>query len=455
MESTPGRVKLENMTSTPGEQPASPPGTLAGGAREGNGTTPRSHPRLERNQEEAWIAGVASGLAWHLDWPIWLVRMCFMALTLTGFLGIAIYVVLWVVMPSQEVVRQAPGLEAASHQGMRPDRPRFRSNFGRIFAALLLVLGVILLVQSIGFGVSASFFGPAALAGMGLVLVWIQSDTDDEASRAASNAPEWLRPWVASRGIIAIIRVVLGAVLLGLAVSMLAASRIGVAQLPFVFLVAGLTVLGVGVVAMPWYMRYQRELNTAREAKLISDTRADMAAHLHDSVLQTLALIQRQSDDPVKVAGLARRQERELRSWLYGDSGDEEEMTFKSALQEAALAVDAERGVPVECVCVGDLPLDDDLRAMVQAAREAIMNAAKHSGAAVIDVYAEIDDDGQHQVIEVFIRDRGKGFNPGEIAGDRMGVRRSIIERMQRHNGHARIRSAPGEGTEIRLEMTR
>lgn len=414
-----------------------------------------SHPPLERNNYETWIAGVASGLARHLDWPIWLVRMCFMALTLTGFLGIAIYLVLWMVIPASKDAHEAPGIVAATHQGMRLAKQRPATNIGRILAALLLVTGVILLVQSIGFGISASYFGPAGLAGVGLVLLWIPSDRGDEKHREAIHAPEWLRPWVDSRGVIAVIRVILGAVFLGLAVSMLAAAQVGIGQLPFILVVSGLTVLGVGVVAMPWYVRYQHELNKAWEAKLVSDTRADMAAHLHDSVLQTLALIQRQASDPVQVAGLARRQEKELRAWLYGENAAEDGATFKTALETAALEVDAERGVPVQCVCVGDIPLDDGLRAMVHAAREAIMNAAKHSNANSIDVYAEIDEDGGQTMIEVFIRDRGKGFNLEEIGEDRMGVRRSIIERMERHNGHARIRSAPGEGTEIRLEMTR
>lgn len=440
---------------TSGEQPTDQLPNPSGEAVRQEGAA-GAHPPLERDNYEAWIAGVASGLARHLDWPIWLVRMCFMALTLTGFLGIAIYVVLWVVMPARQGEHGAPGIVAATHQGMRlANKERPAANIGRILAALLLVTGVILLVQGIGFGISASYFGPASLAGVGLVLLWIPSDRDDEKSREAIQAPEWLRPWVHSKGVIAVIRVILGAASIGLAVSMLAASQVGIAQLPFILVVAGLTVLGVGVVTMPWYVRYQRELNKAWEAKLISDTRADMAAHLHDSVLQTLALIQRQANDPVQVAGLARRQERELRAWLYGENAAEDGATFKTALEAAALEVDAERGVPVQCVCVGDIPLDDDLRAMVHAAREAIMNAAKHSNASSIDVYAEIDEDGEQTTIEVFIRDRGKGFNIEQIGEDRMGVRRSIIERMKRHNGHARIRSAPGEGTEIRLEMTR
>ena len=174
-----------------------------------------------------------------------------------------------------------------------------------------------------------------------------------------------------------------------------------------------------------------------------------MAAHLHDSVLQTLALIQRQADDPKAIQQLARRQERELRTWLYGD--ELHETTLKAALTAAAVEVEDERGIPVELVVVGDCDTSDPVQSLVRAAREAMVNAAKHSGADKIDVYAEIDEER----IEVFVRDRGQGFDLDGVAEDRMGVKGSIIDRMARHGGTATVRSTPGEGTEVRLEITR
>ncbi len=201
--------------------------------------------------------------------------------------------------------------------------------------------------------------------------------------------------------------------------------------------------------AAPWILRVRRSLAAAREEKMLADARADMAAHLHDSVLQTLALIQRQASDPKAVAALARRQERELRSWLYGESVDE--TTLKAALAAAAADVEDVHGVPVELVSVGDVPLDAELGALVRAAREAMVNAAKHSGADKIDVYAEAEDG----LVEVFVRDRGVGFDQADVPADRMGVRGSIVERLQRSGGSATIRSAPGEGTEVKLEMHR
>ena len=178
-------------------------------------------------------------------------------------------------------------------------------------------------------------------------------------------------------------------------------------------------------------------------------TRIHMAAHLHDSVLQTLALIQRQASDPRAVVQLARRQERELRAWLYGETSDES--TVKAALVAAAAEVEDDHGLDVDIVVVGDRDLDAGLRALVQAAREAMVNAAKHAHVGRIDVYAEMDDGS----VEVFVRDRGRGFNLDEVGEDRMGVRGSIVERLRRAGGNATIRSAPTEGTEVRLEMKR
>jgi signal transduction histidine kinase len=173
-----------------------------------------------------------------------------------------------------------------------------------------------------------------------------------------------------------------------------------------------------------------------------------MAAHLHDSVLQTLALIQRQAGDPVVVSQLARTQERELRNWLF-DAPDPERLTLKSALQAAAAEVEDALRVPIEVVSVGDIDVDDCVRPVVAAAREAMANAARHSGAGRVDVFAEVAD----RTIEVFVRDRGRGFVLADVPGDRQGVRGSILDRMHRHGGEAEIRSAPDEGTEVRLAV--
>lgn len=409
---------------------------------------------LHRNRDEAWLGGVASGIARHLGWPIWLVRLCFVGLTMSSVLAIGVYAALWMLMSDAPAPGQPPGLEAASHQGMREkgeERPRRRSNVGAITALVMMAGGGFMLANSLGLGLAGAFFWPALLAAIGIALVWLQADAPDEQTPTPSGVPQWIAPLLGTKKWASTLRVVMGMGLVGAALSMLAASQIGVDQVPVVLWVAGMTLTGVGVVAAPWVLRYRRKLDAAREEKLIADTRADMAAHLHDSVLQTLALIQRQADDPRQVASLARRQERELRTWLYADQPGPG--TLKTALVAAGGEVEDGRGIPVEVVCVGDIDLTPDLRAIVQAAREAMMNAAKHSKADLIDVYAEVDRDCEEPLVQVFVRDRGQGFDLDAIADDRMGVRGSIIGRMERHGGTARVRSAPGEGTEIRLEM--
>ena len=214
--------------------------------------------------------------------------------------------------------------------------------------------------------------------------------------------------------------------------------------------VAGvLGVAGLALMVGPWLFRLVGDLSEERAARVRSQERADMAAHLHDSVLQTLALIQKHAADGRTVATLARAQERDLRSWLYGETAPPD-TSVASALRAAAAEVEDGHGVPVEVVTVGDAPVSDRLRPLVLAAREAMVNAAKHSGAEQVDVYAECAD----AQVEVFVRDRGRGFDESSVPEDRLGVRNSIVDRMRRHGGTAAIRTAPGDGTEVRLAMS-
>jgi signal transduction histidine kinase len=202
------------------------------------------------------------------------------------------------------------------------------------------------------------------------------------------------------------------------------------------------------IVFGPWFVRLGRSLASERAARIREQERAEMAAHLHDSVLQTLALIQNRAGDAHEVAALARRQERELRGWLFnrGSAGGER---IKAVMERAAAEVEELHGIPIEVVVVGDGQLDTRLEALVQAAREAMTNAAKFAGSGRIDLYAEV---GENRV-EAFVRDRGVGFDPAAIPQDRRGVRDSIIARMQRHGGRGIVHSAPGQGTEVELVM--
>jgi signal transduction histidine kinase len=206
--------------------------------------------------------------------------------------------------------------------------------------------------------------------------------------------------------------------------------------------------VGLSVIFAPLIARMGRSLAAERAERIRSQERAEMAAHLHDSVLQTLALMQKRADDPREVAALARRQERELRSWLSGrGEAAQDGRRLASALEAAADEIEREHGVPIDVVAVGDAPLGEPGKAAVAAAREAMLNASKFGGGSPVDVYAEADDNR----IQIFVRDRGPGFDPASIPGDRRGVRESIVGRMERHGGSATIRTPEGGGTEVEL----
>jgi signal transduction histidine kinase/phage shock protein PspC (stress-responsive transcriptional regulator) len=407
------------------------------------------HRRATRVAEGAMLGGVCTGLARHLGWPVMVIRAGFVALVIFQFIGVIAYGALWLLLPPESTTT-APGLEAASRTGLRdPSRPRRRVDWGMLVALIAFGGGLLWLVQTSGFGVSQQLFWPVAFACAGAALVWRQADSAQQKRwRAEAGGKVWLAPFVARDGWPALVRVIVGLGLVGAAFGIVLAQEGHIDQLPEVMAMTTLALAGLAVVLAPWLHRSRAALNQARAEKVRADARADMAAHLHDSVLQTLALIQRHADDPKAVSQLARRQERELRSWLYEE--ELPETTLKAALTAVAAEVEDERGVPVDVVVVGDCDTSDQVQALVRAVREALVNAAKHSGADKIDVYAEVDDDR----VEVFVRDRGRGFDLDGVGEDRMGVKGSILDRMERHGGMASIRSRQGEGTEVRLEIT-
>jgi signal transduction histidine kinase len=216
-----------------------------------------------------------------------------------------------------------------------------------------------------------------------------------------------------------------------------------------------LIIAAVAVVFGPWWIRIARDLVTERQARIRAEERAEMAARVHDSVLQTLALIQRRADQPQQVVQLARAQERELRAWLFDGhapgSMDGQATTLAAGVQLIQQEAEAAHGITVEAVTVGDCDLDDGLSALLAAAREATVNAAKWSGAGVVSLFAEVEP-GQ---VSLYVRDRGRGFDPEAVPADRKGLAESIRARMARRGGSATVRSAPGEGTEVSLTMPR
>ncbi len=219
----------------------------------------------------------------------------------------------------------------------------------------------------------------------------------------------------------------------------------------------GAVLLLAAIIALlgPWWLRIARDLMAERQARVRAEERAEVATRVHDSVLQTLALIQRRADDPQQVISIARAQERELRSWLFDGrapgSMDGLASTVADGVRVIQQEVEAQHGIVVEAISVGDCPLDDSLGALLAAAREATVNAAKWSGASTVSLFAEVEPDA----VSVFVRDRGRGFDPSSVPADRKGLAESIRARMARRGGTATIRSTPGEGTEVALCMPR
>ena len=405
--------------------------------------------RSTRPLSTAWIGGVCAGLADHLGWPVLLIRLAFVVVSAFALTGLWAYLVLWLAMPRTVAEPSAPGLEANSRAGLRstPAASFSGVDLGLATALALLGIGLIWIVQVSGWGLAPRALAVGILTGGGLGMIWWQAD--HVSTREVVRGSGWQRlvaPLV--RHWSSVVGILLGLVSLAAAVAVLVLSS-GLDEPSRTFLLLGASVAAIALAVLPWIIRVRHTLAEARQEAMLADARADMAAHLHDSVLQTLALIQRQAGDPKKVTALARRQERELRQWLYGDAPTGGSLV--EALTAELLDVEDTHGVDVELVSVGDTELTPELAALVRASREAMVNAAKHSGAERVDVFAEADED----LVSVFIRDRGKGFDLAEIDEDRMGVRASIVERVKRAGGRAIIRTAPGEGTEVRLELPR
>lgn len=401
---------------------------------------------------QGWLGGVCAGVGAYLGVAPVLLRVAFVVLGCWRLTGVLAYFLVWLIVPLRPEQPDAPGLEAHSRSGLRPAPPVARSSaleWGQLAALALFGGGSLWLVQRFGWGLPGYWFIVAALAASGLGLVWWKADHASLRGLRASDGPwAWLAPVLAQWTTVLALSVGAGAVATAVVMTAMALPLGEGAIVGRTLAATGLVLAALSAMAAPWALRVRRSLAQAREAKLVSDARADVAAHLHDGVLQTLALIQKQAGDPREVTRLARRQERELRAWLYGAAVPD--ATLKSALTEAGQEIEDHYPVNVELVTVGDADITPRLAELVKAAREAILNAAKHSGAPAIDVFAEVAG-GR---VEVFVRDRGVGFDPEQVREGRLGVERSIMERMNRHGGTARVRSAPGTGTEVTLEMT-
>ncbi|WP_273657595.1 ATP-binding protein [Corynebacterium jeddahense] len=372
------------------------------------------YPKMTRERSERVVAGVAAGAARHLGLDVKWVRLFFVAASFAGGFGALLYAALWMFVPLSRTD------EPVTRQRLSP------VNVGLValgFAGALIALQV-----SSGAGATVVFVLGVLIVGAVIALQAYDRGTGTAANVAALT---------------------LGAVLIiagALAVAVLGESA-GVAGVVVSVLV---TVVGVAVLVVPLIVKLANSLVAEREAKAVADQRAEIASRLHDSVLQTLALIQKEAGDEAAVTRLAHSQERELRAWLFDDATPNHTTTF-AALQKAAGEVEDMFGVVIQPVTVGeDVAFDERTEAVVLAAREAMVNAAKHAGVDTIDVYAE------HLAGEltVFVRDRGTGFDVGAIPEDRHGVRDSIIGRVEKAGGRVGVESSPSNGSEIELALT-
>ena len=320
-----------------------------------------------------------------------------------------------------------------------------------------ITFGVLLFARAIGLGFSDALLWPVVLAAMGTALIVGRSGRPiDELIGELVQRERGLTGSTSTAAEPAdtssVLRVVLGGALVVAGVGAFLATQGAFRAVGQGLLAVAVILGGLGLIFGPWLWRLWNALVEERSERIRSDERAEMAAHLHDSVLQTLALIQRQADDPRAVVRLARHQERELRAWLFGRAPIGVDVELGDALEAVAADVEERQGVSVETVRVGgSCALDDGLRALVAASQEAILNAARHSGASSVAVYEEVEADQ----VTVFVRDRGCGFDPARVPTDRGGIAESITGRMHRNGGRAVIRSRPGRGTEVELTMVR
>jgi signal transduction histidine kinase/phage shock protein PspC (stress-responsive transcriptional regulator) len=395
-----------------------------------------SRRALRRDPDRRVIAGVCAGFGRYFGLDPWVFRIGFVIAAAAGGFGVLLYVACLILMPEQA--------GDGSFRRLRAGRAAIEVGVGAGF----LLLSLLLTLRALGIWFGDAVVWPLVLVAAGAALLWRQSaaavaEPEAEAGELEPDAAgkEPRRTLISRTGLGVALVIAAGIVFLQATGSLSAARNVLFAML--------VVAVGAGVIFAPWIARLVRSLSAERSERIRSQERAEMAAHLHDAVLQTLALMQKRADDPREVAALARRQERELRSWLSGRESGASGLGV--ALEAAADEIEQAHGVPIEVVAVGEVPLDPPVEALVAATREAMLNAAKFGGGSPVDVYAEATPER----VEVFVRDRGPGFDPAAVPADRRGVRESIIGRMERHGGQAVVRRAEGGGTEVELRLAR
>jgi signal transduction histidine kinase len=389
---------------------------------------------LRRDLDNRVIAGVCAGLGRRMGIDPVILRVAFVVAAAAGGVGILLYGLAWLLIPADRVGRPSTAARVL------PGRASWQVAAG----VGLLVLALLLFLREAGIWFNDALVWPVVLAATGTALIWHRSTAVRPRATRVRGLPRPAEPVTRGRVLLGASLVVGAALLFLLWNDALGAAR-------DIVLVLLAVVVALALILTPLWSRLAKSLAEERAARIRSQERAELGAHLHDSVLQTLALVQRRADDPRAVATLARRQERELRAWLSGAPEPASGESLAATLEAAAAEVEDAHGVAVEVVAVGDTKLDEAGEAVVAATREALVNAAKFAGEGQIAVYAEADNARIH----VFVRDRGPGFDLGAVPADRRGVRESIVGRMERAGGRAQVSSSPGEGTEVELLMER
>ena len=399
---------------------------------------------LRRSPDNRVLGGVCGAISRETGIDAMWLRIGFVLLAIASGVMVFVYAMAWLLIPME-------GESANIYSRAISDRRGIRT-----IAAILIPL--LIAVQFITSALHVSFIGflgwPTFLAIGVIVLIW-RNAGDSEKAFIDEDVMPLLgtdRHGKGRRWLIA--RLGLGVLVGAAGIAVLVEGHTTVAALrpvggAFLVIAAAVVIFG------PWWLSLVRDLIAERQARALAEERAQMAVHVHDSVLQTLALIQRSADDPQHVVQLARAQERELRAWLFegrppGAIGEDASMLAEGVglLQRQ---VEADHGIAVQVVMVGDCPLDEALRAVLDAAREATVNAAKWSGADQVSVYAEVETD----TVMVYVRDRGRGFDPDAVPDDRQGIAQSIRAHVARFGGSAVVRSTQGEGAEVQLSMPR
>ncbi|MDQ1461293.1 MAG: hypothetical protein QOI08_2777 [Actinomycetota bacterium] len=382
--------------------------------------------RLYRRPDRGWFGGIAAGIGEHIGVRPRTIRLLFGVLSIAGGLGLALYGAYWIVLPT------AP--DAA--------KGRIPAWLEYILAGAVATGAIALVATRLPLG---GLFAPTLLACLGGALIWRQATETDRGRwlKLSRNSLEAKPSDRAGR-----LRIFAGALLVvSGAILVVAQSSVPAIRDGVVLVVV--TIVGLALLTGPWWMRMMTQLSAERYERIRSQERADIAAHLHDSVLQTLALIQRNAASPREVARLARGQERELRDLLYGSRAASGQLADE--LSTAAAEIEDAYAIGVDVVLVGDAAMTDSMAAATAAAREALVNAARHAGVTTVSLYAEVEPDA----VSIFVKDRGVGFDLDAVADDRQGVRGSIIGRVERHGGEVKLRSQPGLGTEVEIRMPR